>query len=165
MQVLATVITPDHPLQAVLLDLPEVFLYGSLAPDIVQGRRLQSRLRRHSHNWDTGFALLRSASGDQQAFAMGYLAHLGADVVAHNFFLPACLIGNFDSRFGGHIYTEACFDSIQEAAHLDLLLKVMSSTSARWIRCSIRRSILRCCPFAPIADLRGRDKRIRSGIA
>jgi hypothetical protein len=126
MQVLATVITPDHPLQAALLNLPEVFLYGSLAPDIVQGRRLQSRLRRHSHNWDTGFALLQSASGDQQlAFAMGYLAHLGADVVAHNFFLPACLIGNFDSRFGGHIYTEACFDSIQEPAYLDLLLKVL----------------------------------------
>jgi len=126
MQVLATVITPDHPLQAALLNIPEVFLYGSLAPDIVQGRRLQSRLRRHSHNWDTGFALLQSARGDQQlAFAMGYLAHLGADVVAHNFFLPACLIGNFDSRFGGHIYTEACFDSIQEPAYLDVLLKVL----------------------------------------
>src|SRR5208337_4442014 len=126
MQVLATVITPDHPLQAALLKAPEVFLYGSLAPDIVQGRRLQSRLRRHSHNWDTGFALLQSASGDQQlAFAMGYLAHLGADVVAHNFFLPACLIGNFGSRFGGHIYTEACFDSIQDPASLDLLLKVL----------------------------------------
>ncbi len=127
MQVLATVITPDHPLQAALLNLPEVFLYGSLAPDIVQGRRLQSRLRRHSHNWDTGLALLQSARGDQQiAFAMGYLAHLGADVVAHNFFLPACLIGNFDSRFSGHIYTEARFDSIQEPTYLDLLLKVLT---------------------------------------
>ncbi len=126
MQVLATAITPDHPLQAALLNLPEVFLYGSLAPDIVQGRRLQSRLRRHSHNWDTGLTLLESARGDQQiAFAMGYLAHLGADVVAHNFFLPACLIGDFGSRFGGHIYTEACFDSIQEPAYLDLLLKVL----------------------------------------
>src|ERR1700751_6167383 len=73
-QVLATVITPEHPLQAILASLPEVFLYGSLAPDIVQGRRLQSRLRRHSHNWSTGTGLLGSASTpEQQALACGYL--------------------------------------------------------------------------------------------
>jgi hypothetical protein len=126
MQVLATVITPDHRLQATLLKLPEVFLYGSLAPDIVQGRRLQSRLRRHSHNWATGLSLLESASGESQtAFAMGYLAHLGADVIAHNFFLPACLVGNFESRFEGHIYNEARFDSLQQPAYLELLLKLM----------------------------------------
>src|SRR5512137_2558822 len=80
-QVLATVITPDHPLQATLQNLPEIFLYGSLAPDIVQGRRLQSRLRRHSHNWDTGIGLLKSARGrEEKALAYGYLAHLAADV-------------------------------------------------------------------------------------
>jgi len=126
MQVLATVITPDHPLQAALLNLPEVFLYGSLAPDIVQGRRLQSRLRRHSHNWLTGLGLLESASGGTQlAFALGYLAHLAGDVVAHNFFLPACLIGRFDSGLANHIYNEARFDSLQEREYLDLLLKVL----------------------------------------
>ncbi len=126
MQVLATVITPDHPLQATLQKLPEVFLYGSLAPDIVQGRRLQSRLRRHSHNWATGLGLLESARGDSEiAFAMGYLAHLAADVVAHNFFLPACLIGDFEARFAGHIYTEARFDSIQAPDYMNLLLKLL----------------------------------------
>ncbi len=127
MQVLATVITPDHPLQAALLKVPEIFLYGSLAPDIVQGRRLQSRLRRHSHNWGTALGLLESASGDAQvAFALGYLAHLGGDVVAHNFFLPACLIGRFDSGLASHIYNEARFDSLQEREYLDLLLKVLA---------------------------------------
>src|SRR5437660_11613169 len=94
MQVLATVITPDHPLQAILLNVPEVFLYGSLAPDIVQGRRLQSRLRRHSHNWTTAIGLLAAARGaEETAFAYGYLAHLGGDVIAHNFYLPARFIG------------------------------------------------------------------------
>src|SRR6202007_3290965 len=84
-QVLATVITPSTPLQAALVNLPEVFLYGGLAPDIVQGRRFQSRLRRHSHNWSTGVGLLNSARGNhERAFAYGYLAHLAADVVAHN---------------------------------------------------------------------------------
>jgi len=86
-QSLATVSTPDGLLQAALANLPEVFLYGSLAPDIVQGRRLQSRLRRHSHNWSTGLGLLEAARAQKEkAFALGYLAHLAADVVAHNFF-------------------------------------------------------------------------------
>jgi hypothetical protein len=125
-QVLATVITPDHPLQAVIANLPEVFLYGSLAPDIVQGRRLQSRLRRHSHNWATGIGLLEAARGNhEQAFAYGYLAHLAADVVAHNFFLPASYVGHLDKRLASHIYNEACFDTFYDSEFSDLLLKLM----------------------------------------
>jgi hypothetical protein len=126
MQVLATVITPEHPLQATLLKLPEIFLYGGLAPDIVQGRRLQSRLRRHSHNWDTGFGLLGSANTpEQQALACGYLAHLAADVVAHNYFLPARFIGRFESGIASHLYTEARFDTFQAHEYQDLLVKLL----------------------------------------
>jgi hypothetical protein len=125
-QVLATVITPSTPLQAALVNLPEVFLYGGLAPDIVQGRRFQSRLRRHSHNWATGLGLMQAASGErEQAFVLGYLAHLAADVVAHNFFLPARFIGYFDQGLPSHIYNEACFDSLYEKDYRDLLLKLL----------------------------------------
>lgn len=131
-QVLASVITPEHPLQAVLLSMPETFLYGSLAPDIVQGRRLQSRLRRHSHNWSTGFRLLAAALEDEErAFALGYLAHLGADVVAHNFFLPARYIGRFDSAIASHILTEARFDAMLDASYRELLVKVMEADFRR----------------------------------
>jgi Zinc dependent phospholipase C len=131
-QVLATVITPDHPLQAMLLNLPEVFLYGSLAPDIVQGRRLQSRLRRHSHNWSTGLGLLRAARGaEEKAFAFGYLAHLASDVIAHNFYLPARYIGRFQSRIASHIYAEARFDSIQEHEYGQILIALMDSDFRR----------------------------------
>jgi hypothetical protein len=45
--------------------------------------------------------------------------------VAHNFFLPACLIGRFESGFGSHIYNEARFDSIQEPSYMGLLLKLL----------------------------------------
>jgi hypothetical protein len=128
MQVLASVITPDYPLQAVLASLPEVFLYGSLAPDIVQGRRLQSRLRRHSHNWAVGLELLRAAKDPQEsAFAMGYLAHLAADVIAHNFYLPARFIGYFESGVASHIYAEARFDSIQPARYHEMLVTLMDA--------------------------------------
>jgi hypothetical protein len=126
MQVLATVITPEHPLQATLLKLPEIFLYGGLAPDIVQGRRLQSRLRRHSHNWNTGFGLLGSArSPEQQALAWGYLAQLAADVVAHNYFLPARFIGRFESGIASHLYTEARYDTFQAHEYQELLVKLL----------------------------------------
>jgi hypothetical protein len=126
-QVLATVITPSTPLQAALVNLPEVFIYGGLAPDIVQGRRFQSRLRRHSHNWATGLGLLQSARGEREnAFVLGYLAHLAADVVAHNFFLPARFIGYFDKGLPSHIYNEACFDSLYERDYRDLLLKLLA---------------------------------------
>jgi len=127
MQVLASVITPDYPLQAVLTSLPEVFLYGSLAPDIVQGRRFQSRLRRHSHNWTVGLELLGAAANAQEsAFAMGYLAHLAADVVAHNFYLPARFIGQFESPVASHIYAEARFDSIQRPEFHDMLVALVN---------------------------------------
>jgi hypothetical protein len=126
-QVLASVGSLEEPLQAILLAMPDAFLYGSLAPDIVQGRRLQSRLRRHSHNWSTGFGLLSAAQGsEEQAFALGYLAHLGADVVAHNFYLPARWIGRFESAIASHILSEARFDSMQDAAHRETLLRLMA---------------------------------------
>jgi len=126
-QVLASVSTLEQPLQAILLSMPDAFLYGSLAPDIVQGRRFQSRLRRHSHNWSTGFGLLSAARGsEEQAFALGYLAHLGADVVAHNFYLPTRWVSHFNSAIASHILSEARFDSMHDAAHRETLVKLMS---------------------------------------
>ena len=126
-QVLASVSTLEQPLQAILLSMPDAFLYGSLAPDIVQGRRFQSRLRRHSHNWSTGFGLLSAAQGsEEQAFALGYLAHLGADVLAHNFYLPTRWIGRFNSAIASHILSEARFDSMQDASHRETLIKLMT---------------------------------------
>lgn len=126
-QVLASVSTLEEPLQAILLSMPDAFLYGSLAPDIVQGRRLQSRLRRHSHNWATGFGLLSAARGsEEQAFALGYLAHLAADVLAHNFYLPTRWIGRFNTAVASHILSEARFDSMQDSEHRETLVRLMA---------------------------------------
>ena len=126
-QVLASVSTLEQSLQAILLSMPDAFLYGSLAPDIVQGRRFQSRLRRHSHNWSTGFGLLGAAhSSEERAFALGYLAHLSADVVAHNFYLPTRWVGRFNSAIASHILSEARFDSMHDAAHREALVKLMA---------------------------------------
>jgi Zinc dependent phospholipase C len=156
-QVLASVITPEHPLQAVLLSMPQTFLYGSLAPDIVQGRRLQSRLRRHSHNWSTGFGLLGTARDEpERAFALGYLSHLAADVVAHNFFLPARYIGRFESGIASHILTEARYDSTLDPWYRELLLKIVAS-DFRALDAVLRRQI-----DSPLLPFRA-QKRIFDG--
>ena len=44
---------------------------------------------RHCHSWPVGFEILDRARDEPlRAFSLGYLAHLAADVVAHNYFVP-----------------------------------------------------------------------------
>lgn len=72
------------------------FLYGALSADILIGKGVKKRPD-HCHNWDKGFELLGGTalrlSDDPalKAYAWGYLAHLAADVVAHNFYVPNML--------------------------------------------------------------------------
>lgn len=64
------------------------FLYGSLAPDVIVAKSFCED-HEHCHRWDNGFRVLEAASDDaSRAFALGYLTHLAADVVAHNRFVP-----------------------------------------------------------------------------
>ena len=46
----------------------------------------------------------------EQAFAYGYLAHLAADTVAHNYFVPFQTIASYDRRRAGHAYWELRYD-------------------------------------------------------
>jgi hypothetical protein len=88
------------------------FLYGALAADAVVGKNL-ARAGEHSHSWEVARALLRAAQEDgdaREAFIHGYLAHLGADVVAHNHVVPQLLVAHFRVQRAGHVYWEARTD-------------------------------------------------------
>jgi hypothetical protein len=86
------------------------FLYGSLAADIVVGKNL-ARYAVHCHNWKVGWRVLHRARGEpQRAFAYGFLAHLAADTVAHNYFVPYKTVEGFPVRSTGHAYWELRFD-------------------------------------------------------
>jgi hypothetical protein len=90
----------------------EDFLYGALFADAVVAKNL-ARAREHSHSWDVARALLADARGEgdaREAFALGYVAHLGADVVAHNYVVPQLLISHFGAVGAGHVYWEARID-------------------------------------------------------
>lgn len=86
------------------------FLYGCLSADIFIGKGTSFRLG-HSHNWVTGFKLLKSA-GDPRvtSYAYGYLTHLAADVVAHNYYVPNTLWTMPSGGKISHVYVEAQAD-------------------------------------------------------
>lgn len=91
---------------------PFAFIYGSVSPDMVLGKRFM-KAEHNNHNWSFGFNLLESAETERQkSFALGYLAHLAADTVAHNQFVPDRLITDYGKRRRGHMSQELIFDSM-----------------------------------------------------
>ncbi len=84
----------------------DAFLYGCLSADIFVGKG--SRLRPgHSHDWDMAFSLIDPANPAKlQAYAHGYLTHLAADVVAHNFYVPNMLARTPATGTLSHVYLE-----------------------------------------------------------
>jgi hypothetical protein len=97
-------------LPAVIADLlhafPYDYLYGSMAPDTSIAKRLVPE-GRHSHFWNVGQEIYDFAGSDAlRAFGLGYLSHLAADTVAHNYFVPRQLLLTSSTRTMGHSYWE-----------------------------------------------------------
>ncbi len=87
------------------------FLYGCLSADIFIGKGSNFQPG-HSHNWVTGFKLLSSAKDPRVlSYAYGYLTHLAADVVAHNYYVPNTLWTMPSGGKISHVYVEAQADS------------------------------------------------------
>jgi hypothetical protein len=85
---------------------PFDFLYGNIAADTSFAKRYAA-VGRHSHFWHVGQEIHdRAASDALRAFGLGYLAHLAADVVAHNHFVPRQLMLTSSTASFGHSYWE-----------------------------------------------------------
>lgn len=85
---------------------PYDFLYGSIAPDTSIAKKYVPP-GRHSHFWAVGQETYDYAPSDAlKTFGLGYLAHLAADTVAHNFFVPRQLLLTSSTRTMGHSYWE-----------------------------------------------------------
>lgn len=86
---------------------PYDFLYGSIAADTTMAKKF-APADRHSHAWHVGREVYDQAPSDAlRAFGLGYLAHLAADVVAHNYFVPRQLVLTSSTRNMGHTYWES----------------------------------------------------------
>ncbi|MDE3171740.1 MAG: zinc dependent phospholipase C family protein [Gemmatimonadota bacterium] len=90
---------------------PYDFLYGSIAADTSIAKKY-APVGRHCHSWDVGFDIHEAAADEPlRAFALGYLAHLAADVVAHNYFVPTQLTVTSSTSSIGHSYWESRFET------------------------------------------------------
>ncbi len=93
---------------------PFDFLYGCIAPDITVGKKYTHYLL-HCHRWGIGRTLLDEArTNRQRACAYGYLCHLAADTVAHNYYVPYKIIRSFATITMKHAYWEMRFEAFVE---------------------------------------------------
>lgn len=96
---------------ALLARYPIDFLYGSIAADTSIAKKYVPE-GRHCHSWQVGFEIHDTAENEKLAsFGLGYLAHLAADVVAHNHYVPFRLAVTSSTVALGHSYWESRFES------------------------------------------------------
>ena len=89
---------------------PYDFLYGSIAADTSIAKKYAAP-GRHCHAWNVGLEIHDRARDEPlKAFALGYLSHLAADVVAHNYFVPHQLAVASRTAGFGHSYWESRFE-------------------------------------------------------
>jgi len=85
---------------------PFDFLYGNIAADSSIAKHY-APLGRHCHYWHVGQEIHDLAESDGlRAFGLGYLCHLSADTVAHNYFVPRQLMLTSSTSAVGHSYWE-----------------------------------------------------------
>jgi hypothetical protein len=90
---------------------PYDFLYGNIAADTSMAKKY-APVGRHCHSWHVGQEILdRADTPGLRAFGWGYLAHLAADTVAHNYFVPRQLVVTSTTLALGHTYWESRFET------------------------------------------------------
>lgn len=95
------------PVAELLRAFPQDFLYGSIAADTSMAKKY-APVGRHCHSWHVGQEIHERARDERlRAFALGYLAHLAADTVAHNYFVPRQLAITSSTAALGHSYWES----------------------------------------------------------
>ncbi len=109
--VLAALAQLPSGIAELLRNFPTEFLYGSIAADTSIAKKY-APVGRHCHSWAVGLEIYDQARDDAiKSFALGYLAHLAADTVAHNFFVPRYLIIASRTSGVGHSYWESRFET------------------------------------------------------
>ncbi len=109
---------------AILSEYPNDFLYGCIAADIIIGKKFTHYLQ-HCHRWSIGLKILHhTESRLQKACAYGYLTHLAADTIAHNYFVPFKVMRSFSTLTLKHTYWEMRFESFVDREMWEIGKKV-----------------------------------------
>jgi len=103
---------------------PFDYLYGCIAADITIGKKFTHYLL-HCHRWQVGLRVLEHAETDaQRSCAFGYLSHLAADTIAHNYYIPYKLMLSFPTLTLKHTYWEMRFETFVDRETWDVGKKV-----------------------------------------
>ena len=98
--VLANLVQLPAVVTELLRAFPYDFLYGNIAADTSIAKKY------------VGQEIFERAETDSlRAFGLGYLAHLAADTVAHNYFVPGQLVVASSTIALGHSYWESRFET------------------------------------------------------
>lgn len=109
--VLANLGQLPNAVSTLLRAYPYDFLYGSIAADTSIAKKY-APVGRHCHAWHVGQEILDRADSEAlRAFGLGYLSHLAADTVAHNFYVPRQLVLTSTTIAIGHSYWESRFET------------------------------------------------------
>ena len=109
---------------------PRDFLYGCISADFFIGKGYRRR-DDHCHNWSVGLKMLANAdSAANKAFCYGYLAHLAADIVAHNYYIPNQLYLTASTKRLGHVYWEFRSDGDIDSGCWELARKVVAGRNS-----------------------------------
>lgn len=116
--VLASLHLVPQPIAELLRAFPRDFLYGSIAADSSIAKKY-APVGRHCHSWHVGLEIYDRARDDEplRAFGLGYMAHLAADAVAHNYFVPRQLASTSSTSALGHSYWESRFETYLNEHH------------------------------------------------
>ena len=125
------------------------FLYGSVSPDITLGKKYIKEIDKHCHKWETALNILNNSKNDREkAVALGYITHLAADVIAHNFYVPKELLISRGLKNFLHTVMEVKVDILFYKDAEELLREILKtdfSEEDKFIKKNISKSFL---PFA-----------------
>jgi hypothetical protein len=131
---------------ALIADHRAAFQYGNIAADIINFKGVGGHYN-HCHRWTIIEEMRAHASTDEErAFVLGYLAHLAADTIAHNHFVPYHLARYARVRGLGHLYWEMNADRFVPQERWDVVsrLKQRPELTAldRLVNATVRRKAL-----------------------
>ncbi len=102
----------------------EQWQYGHIAADIINFKAVGGPYS-HCHRWGIVAEMQVLATSDaQRAFALGYLAHLAADTIAHNHFVPYHLARYARTKGLGHLYWELNADRFVPEERWDVVSRL-----------------------------------------
>ncbi len=129
----------------ILRAFPRDFLYGCVSADIFIGKGSKYHAD-HCHNWSTARRLLQEADEPRlQAFASGYIAHLAADIIAHNVYVPNQLYLTSSTTRLGHIYWELRADEFADQRYWRDVIDVLSGPndpSDRFVQEIVKKDLI-----------------------